>query len=571
MVGSMRLVIDIESNSLMELTLDNKGNPVRECSKVHVVVTKNIDTDEVKVWTDFTGFLAYLNKATLLIGHNLYGFDLECLKRMLGYRGSAKIYDSLVVSKLIHPDLTNHPLGGNSLENWGKFLGNEKISYQGTWEELTDDMITYCIQDVHVAHDIYKYQQKWIADNKYEKIVQLEFLASAVVAQQQSNGFGFNLKSAEKLQHDLLMFKATVEDEMRTIFPDKITHRFSNKTGKQLKDLVEPFNPGSRKQIAERLFDKYGWVAPKTDNGNPNVDATILGQLDYPEAKKLVEYFDVQKLMGQVDDWVSRASYSRDNRIHGFVNVQGAATGRCTHSQPNVAQVSGDHRARELWIPHDGEVLLGSDLSGLELRMLAHYMAPHDHGAYADVILNGDIHTHNQQKAGLPTRNNAKTFIYGFLYGAGDAKVGKIVGGSSKQGAALKAKFLKELPALAKVKQDVEFQVAKRSSVQLVDGRLAPVRSAHAALNTLLQGSGAVVSKYWMILANNRLRERFGYNVVKQLAYVHDELQFSCPANIAEEAGKIITDAAIEAGKRLSILMPINAEYKIGNNWSETH
>lgn len=571
MVGSMRLVIDIESNSLMELTLDNKGNPVRECSKVHVVVTKNIDTDEVKVWTDFTGFLTYLNKATLLIGHNLYGFDLECLKRMLGYKGSAKIYDSLVVSKLIHPDLTNHPLGGNSLENWGKFLGNEKISYQGTWEELTDDMITYCIQDVHVAHDIYKYQQKWIADNKYEKIVQLEFLASAVVAQQQSNGFGFNLKLAEKLQHDLLMFKATVEDEMRTIFPDKVTHRFSNKTGKQLKDLVEPFNPGSRKQIAERLFDKYGWIAPKTDNGNPNVDATILGQLDYPEAKKLVEYFDVQKLMGQVDDWVSRSSYSRDNRIHGFVNVQGAATGRCTHSQPNVAQVSGDHRARELWVPHDGEVLLGSDLSGLELRMLAHYMAPHDHGAYADVILNGDIHTHNQQKAGLPTRNNAKTFIYGFLYGAGDAKVGKIVGGSSKQGAALKAKFLKELPALAKVKQDVEFQVAKRSSVQLVDGRFAPVRSAHAALNTLLQGSGAVVSKYWMILANNRLRDRFGYNIVKQLAYVHDELQFSCPANIAEEAGKIITDAAIEAGKRLSILMPINAEYKIGNNWSETH
>lgn len=571
MVDSMRLVIDIESNALMELTLDNKGNPIRECSKVHVVVTKNIDTDEIKVWTEFTGLIDYLRKATLLIGHNLYGFDLECLKRMLGYKGSAKIYDSLIVSKLMYPDLTNHKLGGNSLENWGKFLGNEKINYQGTWEELTDDMITYCIQDVHVAHEIYTHQQQWIAANKYEKIVQLEFLASAVVAQQQSNGFGFDLKSAEKLQHDLLMFKATVEDEMRTIFPDKITHRFSNKTGKQLKDLVEPFNPGSRKQIAERLFDKYGWVAPQTENGNPNVDATILGQLEYPEAKKLVEYFDVQKLMGQVDDWVSRASYSRDNRIHGFVNVQGAATGRCTHSQPNVAQVSGDHRARELWVPHDGEVLLGSDLSGLELRMLAHYMAPHDKGAYADVILNGDIHTHNQQKAGLPTRNNAKTFIYGFLYGAGDAKVGKIVGGSSKQGAALKAKFLKELPALAKVKQDVEFQVAKRGSVQLVDGRYAPVRSAHAALNTLLQGSGAVVSKYWMIVANNRLRDRFGSNVVKQLAYVHDELQFSCPAKFADEAGKIITDAAIEAGKRLSILMPINAEYKIGNNWSQTH
>jgi DNA polymerase I-like protein with 3'-5' exonuclease and polymerase domains len=568
----MRLVIDIESNALMELTLDNKGRPVKECTKVHVVVTKDIDSGEVRTWTVFDEtFDAYLNKATQLIGHNLYGFDLECLKRMLGYKGTAKIYDSLVVSKLMYPDLTNHPLGGNSLECWGKHLGNEKINYQGTWEELTDDMITYCIQDVHVAHHIYNHQQKWIADNKYEKIVQLEFLASAVVAQQQANGFNFDIKAAEKLQHDLLMFKASVEDEMRTIFPDKVTERYSEKTGKRLKDSVEAFNPGSRKQIAERLYEKYGWSAPKTENGNPNVDATILSQLDYPEAKKLVEYFDVQKLMGQVDDWVSRSSYSRDGRIHGFVNVQGAATGRCTHSQPNVAQVSGDHRARELWVPHDGEVLLGSDLSGLELRMLAHYMAPYDKGAYADVILNGDIHTHNQQKAGLPTRNNAKTFIYGFLYGAGDAKIGKIIEGSSKQGAALKEKFLRELPALAKVKQDVEFQVAKRSTVKLVDGRYAPVRSAHAALNTLLQGSGAVVSKYWMILANTRLRERFGANVVKQLAYVHDELQFSCPSAIAEEAGKIVTNAAIEAGTRLAIAMPINAEYKIGNNWSQTH
>jgi DNA polymerase I-like protein with 3'-5' exonuclease and polymerase domains len=170
----------------------------------------------------------------------------------------------------------------------------------------------------------------------------------------------------------------------------------------------------------------------------------------------------------------------------------------------------------------------------------------------------------------LPTRNNAKTFIYGFLYGAGDAKIGKIVGGTSKQGAALKERFLRELPALANVKKAVEFQVAKNNSLKLVDGRTVPVRSAHAALNTLLQGSGAVVSKYWMILANFNLKKKFG-NAVKQVAYIHDELQFSCPADIAQEAGKIITDSAIEAGNRLKICMPINAEFKIGRNWSETH
>lgn len=571
----MKLIIDIESDSLMELTLDSKGNPVKECSRIHCVVTKDIDSvnPAINVWTgDSLGkpLLDYLAKAELLIGHNLYGFDLECLRRMLGFKDKKKIHDSLVVSKLMYPDLKNHPLGGNSLECWGKFLGNEKINYTGTWKELTDDMITYCIQDVNVAHDIYLHQMEWIKQNKYEKIVQLEHMASEIISQQQSNGFNFDMNAAVKLQRDLLLFKAQVEDEMRVVFPDKIHIRFSEKTGKRLKDKVEVFNPGSRKQIAERLYEKYGWVAPETDNGNPNVDAAVLEELDYPEAKKLVEYFDVIKLMGQVEDWVARASHSRDSKVHGFVNVQGASTGRCTHSQPNLAQVSSDHRARELWIPDKGDVLLGSDLSGLELRMLAHYMHEYDGGAYANVILNGDIHQHNMEKAGLATRNNAKTFIYGFLYGAGDAKVGKIVGGSAKQGSALKDRFLRELPALAKVKQSVEFQVAKNNTVMLVDGRNAPVRSKHAALNTLLQGSGAVVSKYWMILANMNLARQFG-SKVKQVAYVHDELQFSCPADIADKAGQVITDSAIEAGKRLGIKMPINAEYKIGRNWAETH
>jgi len=569
----VKLVVDIESDSLMELVVD-KGGIRKECSAVHCVVTMELDTGVVRTFTSrdcFLGLNSYLGKATLLIGHNILGFDLECLRRMFGFTKKVDVYDSLVVSKLMHPDINNHPLGGNSLECWGNHLGVPKINYQGTWEELTDDMIEYCKQDVAVAAAIYHDQQKWIKANNYEKIVALEHMASRILASQTANGFGFDLHSGEKLIIDLRCFKAGVEDQMRSIFPDKVTQRWSEKTGKRLKDAVEVFNPGSRKQIAERLNEKYGWVAPQTENGNPNVDADVLKDLDYPEAKILVEYFDVIKLLGQVEDWVSRASATRDGRIHGFVNVQGAATGRCTHSQPNVAQVSGDHRARSLWVPHDGHVLLGSDLSGLELRMLAHYMHKYDHGQYADVILNGDIHRHNQEKAGLPTRDMAKVFIYGFLYGAGDAKVGKIVGGSSKQGAALKAQFLKEIPALAKVKQEVEFQTAKNGGLVLPDGRRVPVRSAHAALNTLLQGAGAVVSKYWMIVANRNLEKRFGADKILQLAYVHDELQFSCPQEIAEEAGKIIVASATEAGTRLGINMRIDAAYQIGKSWADTH
>ena len=287
-----------------------------------------------------------------------------------------------------------------------------KADYDGGWEEFSEEMLKYCVQDVHVAHAIYIKQIEWIKAKTYEKVVSLEHTSSVVLMEQIANGFGFNLDAAEKLAIELLSTKADIEDQMHTIFPPIVTERWSEKTGKRLKDNVEVFNPGSRQQIAHRLKAKYGWKAPETDKGNPNVDAECLEGLDYPEAKKLIEYFNVVKLLGQVEDWRVRATHSRDGRIHGSINCQGAATGRCTHSQPNMAQVATDHRARDLWTAlGDDEVVLGADLSGLELRMLAHYMSKYDNGAYGEVILNGDIHTHNQTKAGLPTRNDAKTFI----------------------------------------------------------------------------------------------------------------------------------------------------------------
>jgi len=568
----MKLVLDIEANSLMELTLDSKGRPVKECTQIHCVVTKDIDSGEVREWTgDFSGMREYINSATLLIGHNILGFDMPCLLRLAGCKPALAYHDSLVVSKLMYPDLRDHPLGGNSLECWGKHLGVPKADYDGGWEVFSDEMLKYCVQDVHVAHAIYNKQIAWIKAKQYEKVVSLEHTSSVVLMDQIANGFGFNLDAAEKLAIELLSTKADIEDQMHSIFPPLVSERWSEKTGKRLKDDVEVFNPGSRQQIAKRLYTKYGWKAPETDKGNPNVDAECLEGLDYPEAKKLIEYFDVVKLLGQVEDWRVRATHSRDGRIHGSINGQGAATGRCTHSQPNMAQVAKDHRARDLWTALDNsEVVLGADLSGLELRMLAHYMSKYDNGAYGEVILNGDIHTHNQIKAGLPTRNDAKTFIYGFLYGAGDEKVGSIVKGSARQGKALKETFLRELPALNMVKKEVEFFYSKDKHIALLDGRRVPIRSQHAALNTLLQGSGAVLSKYWMIVANRNLRKRFG-SKVRQMAYVHDELQFSCPKDISDEAGKIIVAAATEAGERLGVKIRIDAEFKIGSSWGDTH
>lgn len=558
-------VLDIEGNSLNYVTIDSKGKVVPECTHVHCVATKELN-GEAKLWTDMDAVMAYLNTFDVLVGHNILSYDFPVLQKLHGLRKPRLIVDTVVVSRLMYPDINSHPFGGNSLEEWGTHLGFPKVDYKGGWAEYSDEMGQYCLNDVVLGEKIYLTQLPFIKENK--SLVRFEHDITSILCEQQAHGFGYDLLQGEQLLFVLTLDKLGIEDEMRVIFPTKVHERYSEKTGKRLKDKVEVFNPGSRQQIAERLHEKYGWVPPETDKGNPKVDESVLSTLQYPEAKTLVKYFDIVKLIGMVQDWNLRAAASSDHRIHGSVNAQGAATGRCTHSQPNVAQVSGDSRARELWVPgYDGWVQIGADLAGLELRMLAHYMHRYDNGKYADVLLNGDIHTHNMEAAGLSSRNLAKSFIYAYLYGAGNAKLSKVLSCSVREAEKLRERFQKEIPALAKVQQEVQYQVAKHKSVQLPDGRRVPVRSEHAALNTLLQGAGAIVSKMWMLVAKDLLKD----TPHKQMAYIHDELQYCAPKEYAERVGTAVEMAAAIAGERLQMKIPIAASYVIGTSWADTH
>jgi len=559
-------VLDIEGTGLAEIVLDSKGNPKTEVDRVLCAATKIPDQEPI-LWLEhqMKDLVEYLKQFAVIVGHNIFGYDFPVMRRLHGMARPKCIVDTLVISKLMYPDINNHPLGDNSLESWGKHLKFPKMEYTQGWESYNDNMGTYCKQDTRLGEAIYYAQKKFLSDNR--EVVGFEHRVSEVLMEQVCNGFNYDINAGEKLHQNLMLEKLGIEDEMRQIFPDRIIIRHSEKTGKRLKDKIEVFNPGSRQQIADRLTEKYGWEPPLTDKGNPKVDESVLSTLNYPEAKKLVEYFDTCKLMGMVEDWNTRAAHSRDNKVHGGINAQGAATGRCTHSQPNVAQVSGDHRARELWVPNDGDVLVGADLSGLELRMLAHFMAKYDNGEYAKVLLNGDIHTHNQKAAGLESRSLAKSFIYAYLYGAGDKKIALVCNCSVNAARDLRERFQQEIPALAKVQDAVKFETAKRGGVILPDGRKVPVRSEHAALNTLLQGSGAIVSKYWMVEANKAVKSMGA----KQLAYIHDELQYSCPASIADEFGKAVTKAATTAGEILKMNIRIDAEYRVGKSWAETH
>jgi DNA polymerase I-like protein with 3'-5' exonuclease and polymerase domains len=396
-------------------------------------------------------------------------------------------------------------------------------------------------------------------------------MVTKIIAHQIENGFGFDLSSAQDLEQRLMYEKASVEDSMRGIFPDKVHVRISEKTGKRLKDKIEVFNPGSRQQIGDRLNSKYGWSPPLTDKGNYNIDATVLKSLEFPEAKELCVYFDTTKLISQVSDWVTRASHSRDGRIHGSLNPQGTVTGRMTASQPNLQQVSSDPRARALFIPRDGWVEVGVDASGLEARLLASRMAEFDSGAYADVVLNGDIHTTNQEAAGLECRDQAKTFFYGFIYGAGNKKIGEIVGRGESVGARLKKTFLKGLPALKKVMDRARVSADTRKAVTLLDGRSVPVRSAHKALNTQLQGDGAIVMKLAQCILNEKIKQHGLTDKAKFMATVHDEWQLECMPDCADQVGQLGVTSIIEAGERLKCRMPMDGEYKIGKNWSECH
>jgi hypothetical protein len=561
-----RLVFDIEANGLNEINLNSKGQVIPEVTQVHCLVIKDIDTNEIETYTgDDIGLgVVRLRNASCIIGHNITVYDVPVLSRFYGPIHT-KQQDTLIISRMMYPERGDHPLGGNSLECWGKSLGCLKQDYQGGWEEYSDEMLKYCIQDVEVSHKIWEAQQEFVNANL--KPIWLEHEVTRIISDQIVNGFCFNIDAAYDLEEELQFNKISIEDEMRQSFPPLVEERWSEKTGRRLKDKVTIFNPGSRKQIAQRLGDKYGWQPPVTEKGNPKVDEAVLRELKFPEAETLIRYFDTTKLQGQVSDWIKRAKSSRDGKIHGMVNPQGTVTGRMTASQPNLQQVSGDKRARALFTPSAGNVQVGIDASGLEARMLASRMAKYDQGAYAKIILEGDIHSENQHAAGLPTRNDAKTFFYGFLYGAGNEKIGKIIGKNADAGARLKKKFLSRLPALRKVIEDVKAHVDKTGKVKLLDGRLVPCRSQHAALNVQLQGDGAIVMKLAQVLLERKIKDM----PVKFMATVHDEWQLECPADIAEEVGKLGVQALLEAGDKLDCKMPIDGEYQIGKDWSECH
>ena len=552
----MRLLLDIET------TLDH--------SKIWCVVTKDLDTQEVRTWKEAKDLSEYIKAASLIVAHNGIAFDFYLLNKLWKCQITLKrVRDTLVLSRLLNPSLE----GGHSLANLGKLLGIQKsefIDFDLQTQSL-DEMVQYCKQDVEVLHRIYNYLEAELKRQEFSTQSQeLEHEVQAIIAVQERNGFKFDEQSAMQLLAELKAKLDAITVEMQGIFPPRITSGRTHKTtGKPLKDIIEPFNPGSRQQIAERLIEK-GWKPEKfTEKGSVIVDETTLEGLDFPEAKAIAEYLMLQKRIAQIESWIEHIQ--ADGRVHGKVITNGAVTGRMTHHSPNMAQVPNTGaiygaECRNLWTVEKGCKLVGIDASGLELRMLAHYMNDNE---YTNEVVSGDIHTANQTAAGLETRNQAKTFIYAFLYGAGAAKIGKIVGGSAKEGQKLITNFLRNTPKLERLREKVAKAYAARGVLLAVDGRKLLVRSEHSALNTLLQGAGAIVMKKALVLLHRDLTNR--KIPFKFVANVHDEWQVEVPEQYADEVGQSGVHAIQNAGLEFKMNCPLTGEYKIGNTWRDTH
>ena len=570
----MRIVLDIETNLAHD--------------KIHVAVTKDIDTGEVKTWKVADNLREYLKGVSLIVMHNGISFDAPVLNRLWKTKIRLnQVYDTLIVSRLLDPSRET----GHSLEAWGKTLGFNKIDYTAVWQWMMDrkeeykgecfdfpisDLLNhYCIRDVEVTAKLYLHLVSELEQKQFsQESVDLEHRVASIIAKQERAGFKLDQIHTTCLLTDIKSKVAGIYERMQERWPPVTLERFSDKTGKRLKDSVVTFNPGSRQQIGERLKE-LGWKPKEfTETGQPKIDETVLANVKIPEAQVIAEYLMLNKRISQIESWLE--AVGKDGRVHGKVITNGAVTGRMTHSSPNMAQIPNagsiyGPECRECWSVEEGNVLVGCDASGLELRMLAHYMK--DEG-YVRTVCEGsskdgtDVHTVNQRAAGLASRDNAKTFIYAFLYGAGDAKIGSIVGGSARDGSKLKAKFLSQTPALAKLLERVGKQAAK-GWVPGLDGRRIWVRSEHAALNSLLQGAGAVVMKKALVLFDDKVIANNWQ--IKYVANVHDEAQIECPKDIAEEVGKAFRQSIIEAGEAFKLRCPLDGEYKIGRNWRETH
>jgi DNA polymerase-1 len=623
------LIVDLEADGLLP-----------ELTTIWQLSIIDADTGALVSYNDHDGpahgrsldtGLRRLAGADRLVFHHGLGYDLPAITKVYGDKYPLdwrKVCDTLVLSRLGNPERQ----GGHSLESWGERLEVPlaKVEHED-WTRWSFKMEHRCNTDARITLKVYK-RLVGMYDAMPEAVA-IEHAVAHEVMKTIRRGFRLDVEHCQTLISTFLCEQEALKEEFRRLFPPVLVPKSRSKPAKTLRTInknhpmagkltpgeaycpldVEEFNPGSRQQIARRLISKYGWrPSHYTPSGMAEVSEDILRELPYEEAQRFADYLVVDKLLGQINapikadgrggGWLHHVK--ADGRVHASLNPLKAVTGRLSCSAPNVQQASTDKRMRKAWIAAPGKVLVGVDAEGLELRCLAHYLWPLDGGAYAKMLLEGDkkvgtdVHSVATRLLCFHDRDETKRAEYGWLYGAGDAKLGLIayqdaykagkdidyaglgipVKGHRKPangivGKALRARLEEGITGLGPLVNGIRAKAKEAGKLRGLDGRTLWIRSEHSALNFLLQSAGIIiVKKAWTFicpeLSTRGLVEDRDYGVVMQ---VHDEFQIEARPEVAEEVGKTVADSIVRAGRELGFRCPLAGDYKIGPTWADTH
>jgi len=597
------LIFDIETNGLYD-----------QATKTFCIVIHDLIRDETFSYgpDSIDDALYHLHKADVLIGHNIIFYDIPVLEKLYEFQYQGRILDTLICTRIIWPKEVLYNLdedeyqevpsklrGSASLKAWGYRLADHKIDFKD-FSEYSEEMLRYCQQDVHVTKQLWNY----IVSKCYPTTaLQLEHEFAYAINRQIRSGVPFDFDAALDLVDDLRTKQNELECKLKEVFPPNIREEtFIPKVNNAkrgyvkgqpfIKRITEEFNPGSRQQIVSRLTQKYGWIPEKrTEKGNPILDDDVLEKLPYPEAKLLAEYMLVKKRLGQIADgnnaWLKLVN-NDSGRMHGDVVTNGCITGRASHRFPNMGQVPAGYspygkECRSLFHAPDGWDLIGIDAKALELRCLAGYLALWDDGEYASLVINPevDIHTYNQEQFGVETRDISKRLLYGMLYGCGAVKAGTIINPNEKDPDILKVLgrnaingFMDGVPALKKLKQQIEDKISERDHLIGLDRRILYCRSAFKGLNVLLQSAGAIIMKQVVINIHKNIQSAlslpYGQNW-EQVLMVHDEIQIACDPEYTSAIQEQAMLAFPQAGEHFGFRCKIEGDSRVGNTWAETH
>jgi len=608
----MKLVYDIETDGL-------------DATKIWCIVAHNLDTGTTMCFSDYDESLpsikdgvAVLNNASLLVGHNIIGFDNRVVDRLYGTNlNSKRIHDTFVMSQVLSYK-RDHKHG---LAGWGEKLGNSKISYDD-WSHYNKEMLRYCKQDVMVNVAIYnRLLEEYAAIYKRNPLIKeglkVEHDTAVFNALVREKGWNFNMDKAKEtlatMYERMFQIERIIEPKlgMKTVYIDKEPQfpkykkngDYNHHTVRKLSEyLGHPVNPsdthlmgpgdsfqrsreeqielGSTDLVKDWLLSQ-GWKPDEYQKKKvgfewvtmgPKLTSTSLKAFG-KDGELIDEYYTIRSRKAVIEGWIDKV---RDGRLHGNMWTCGTPTFRCRHEViVNLPAVDAEwgKELRELLIADEGTVVVGADSSGNQLRGLCHYVANDE---FTNEVIYGDQHQRNADSLGC-SRPVAKSYLYAYLFGAGDAKLGQVltgksnkaVGAKSKEDFARGIKGLQELKdKLSKIWKNTRFSSGE-GKIPGLDGRPVFVPSDHQALNYLLQSAEGITCKAAVSYAMQKIKEE-GLRAEPRLFY-HDEMAYVAHPDDAERVGQILKDAFKEAPKMFGVMCMSGGDPCYGTSYADVH